>query len=151
MSGSTHSAETNHTGRYYMYAFIAFWEIIVLCAAGCEGHHSYRRYSRGVVAPAVVVNDSMTEGDTRLYVVQFRAQDQQTYTVQSHFNTLGHRYYRGQMARVVYLPEDPADGRIDDNAEKYGVAGGCLLMAVFGLLFGGAVYYFFDRPQRLSA
>lgn len=133
---------------YCMYGFLCLFMICTLGSAAYEGIHSYKRYTYGAVAQGTVVAAYVHdyEGETKVYEVSFKTPDGEQYTVENHFHMMDDLYRTGDLASVVYLPEDPADGRIDNFKERYWVTLGCVLMASMALLMALVFYYKFHRP-----
>lgn len=133
---------------YCLYGFLCLFMTGTLGAAAYEGMRSYKRYTHGVVAQGTVTAAYVydNEGETKVYRVSFKTLDGERYTVENHFHMMDDLYRTGDVAPVRYLPEDPADGRIDNFKERYWVTLGCVLMAAMALSMAFVVYYKFHRP-----
>lgn len=132
------------------YGFFALFMGLALVFAGVEAHHSYQLYAHGAVGQGQVTRAYTDEEGVRIYEVAFRTPDGRRYVVENHFHTMDDLYRSGDAAPVVYLPTAPADGRIDNPREKYGVVLGCLLIALAGGLMATVFYVKLHRPMRAA-
>lgn len=146
-----HKAQAENTVWPFYLVFLLFTGFCGLCLIG-EIYTTYNRYHHGTTAAGTVQavrNESNTDAAWTTYDITFKSSDGQTHTVTNHNAKVDSpaRYQVGQIVRVIYLPEDADDGRIDSDREKYGVVIGLLFMFLTGL---GVLAFIFLKTRRAA-
>jgi len=146
------TAQANKALWPFYLVFVVFTGFCGLCLLG-EIYTTYTRYHQGITAVGTVQavrNESNTDGKWTAYDVTFKSHDGQAHTINNHYSKADNPalYQVGQEIRVIYLPEDADDGRIDSAREKYWVVIGLSFMFLTGL---GILAFIFLNTRRAAA
>jgi hypothetical protein len=103
--------------------------------------------AQGTVVQMRAVQDAKTHTETYAPVIGFVARDGHSYTVDSHSSSNPPSYVVGEMVRVLYDPEDPAEGKIDSVWQVWGIA---IVFSALGSLFllTGIVLLWIGRRRK---